>query len=118
MTIRTKQHEILDLRVAALLRAVNDVVEFSLAFLRDFQADGERLARGSTSIRFFCRQIAVRIAALVQAFSSVSACPFGDALFHRFVVTLFFWSEVAIGLAFFEQAVRSGAVLRRVCRLE
>jgi DNA polymerase len=44
--------------VAAFLRSINDIVEFSLTVGRNFQTHGERLARGSTSLRFLFRQIA------------------------------------------------------------
>jgi len=114
MTIGTKQHEILDLSVAALLDAVNDVVKPCLTFGRNFQTNGEWLAGSSASIGFLFRQIAVRVAALV----CVGARAFGDVVFYRLIVTLFFRSEIAIRLAFFEQTVRSGAVRGRVFRLK
>src|SRR5215213_10030908 len=118
MAIGTKQHEVLDLGVAALLCAVNDIVKPRLTFPGNFQANGERVAGCSASIGFFFRQIAKGIAALVHSFSGVGARSLGDSLFHGLVVALFFRSEVAICLALFEQTACCGAVLRRVCRLK
>src|SRR5829696_4258633 len=118
MTIGTEQHEILDLGIAAFLSAVNNIVESGLTFERNFQTHGEWLARRSAPVGFFFRQIAIGIAALVQAFSGVGARSFGDAFLHGLVVALFFGSEVAISLAFFDQAIGGVAMLRRVCRLE
>jgi hypothetical protein len=68
MTIRTQQHEIFDLAMTALLWSINDVVKLRLALGGTFKRR-KRLARGCASIRFFFRQIAIRIAALVDAFS-------------------------------------------------
>src|ERR1051326_7782978 len=100
--------------MAAFLRAVNDVVKFSLTFSRNFQTHSERLAGGSASIGFFFRQIAIRIAALVRD----CAGAFGDVFFDGRVFALFLRREVAIRRAFFEQTVRGGAMLRGVCGLE
>src|SRR3569832_1377636 len=106
MTIRTKQDEILDLSVAALLHAVNDVVKPRLTFARNFQTYGEWLARSGASIGFLFREIAIRVAALVR----IGARAFGDVFLHRLIVTFFFRSEIAVRLAFFEQTIGGGAV--------
>src|SRR6185369_496943 len=50
MTVGTKQHEILDLCVAALLRSINNVVESRLPLAWYFQTDGKRLACGGTTV--------------------------------------------------------------------
>ena len=118
MTIGTKQHEILDLSVTALLRAVNDVVESCLTFGWNFQTHRKRLARGGTSIGFFFRQIAVRITPLVQTFNALGARAFRDIFLDGLIVALFFRREVAIRFALFEQTVGGLAMLRRVCLLE
>src|SRR5689334_2805232 len=104
--------------MAALLWAIDDIVKLRLTFSRNFQADGKRLAGRGTRVRFCSRQLAIRIAAQVQSFRSLSASAVGDALLHVVVGALFFWSEVAISLACFKQLKRGGAVLWRVVGLK
>src|SRR6185503_20875099 len=106
MTIRTKQDEIFDLRVTTFLRSINDVVKSRLPFIRNFQTHCKRFARRSTSIRLFFWQIAKRITALVH----LLACTLGDVFLYILVVALFLGREVAIRLAFFEQAVRGSTM--------
>src|SRR5918996_2384844 len=118
MAVRTQKHEILDLRVAAFLCSVDDVVKFSLTFSRHFQAYRKRLSRSGTSIGFYFWQITKWVAALVHTLHSLRTRAFGDALLYVFVVAFLFRCEVAISLALFEEAIRSGSVLRRICRLE
>ena len=82
MAVGTQQHEIFDLGVAALLRSVNDVVKLRLAFARQL-SNAPRTARPRRrAIRFFFRQIAKRIAALVHAFGRLRARAFGDVLLY------------------------------------
>src|SRR5687768_9413819 len=100
--------------MAALLWSKNDVVKLRLAFSRHFQTHCEWLAGGGASIGFFFRQVAIRIAARVHTFNRLGARPFGDTLLHVFVVALFFRCEIAIRFSFFEEPVRSGAMLRCV----
>src|ERR1041384_1360834 len=118
MTIRTKQHEILDLGVTTFLRSINDVVKSRLAFGRNLQTHCERLACGSSSIRFLLGQVAKRITALVLSFSFLRACTFRDVFFYVLILTLFLWCEIAIRLALFEQAVRGSAMRGRIVRRE
>src|SRR5829696_2650000 len=114
MTVRTKQHEVLDLGVTTLLCSVDDVVKLCLALVRHFQANSERLSRGSATIRFFSWQIAIRIMTQI----SLSLGTFSDVLLDVFVVALFFRREVAIRLAFFDESVGGRSMLRRIGRLK
>ena len=59
-----------------------------LAFARNFQTHRKRLARRGAPVGFFLRQIAKRIAALIDAFGGVRARAIGDALLYSRVVAL------------------------------
>src|SRR2546421_6898421 len=100
MTIGAQQHEVFNLRVVALLRAIDGICKMRPAFARNFQAHGERLARSSTPPRLFLRQIAERVASLVVSFGSLRARTLGDALLDGRVRALLFRREVAVGFAF------------------
>src|SRR5687767_2911768 len=114
MTIGTKQHQVLDLSVTAFLRSVNDVLKIRLALAEHFQANCEWFSRSCALIRFFLRQIAIRIAPQI----SLSLRPLGDVLLDVFVVALFFRREVAICLALLDELVGGGSVLWRIRRLK
>src|SRR4051812_10375076 len=64
VAIRTKQYKIFNLRVAALLWSINNVVESCLTLYRNFQSDRKWLSRCSAFIRFVDWQITIRIAPL------------------------------------------------------
>ena len=55
MTVGSQQYQILDLRIVALLRTVDDVFEVCFAFARDFQANSKLFAGRSAPIRFRIR---------------------------------------------------------------
>jgi hypothetical protein len=80
MTIGTQQHEIFNLGIAALLRSVNDVVKFAFCLRAQLSNAPQtaRLLRRADQILLSANR--ERIAALVDAFSSLRARAFGDAL--------------------------------------
>jgi hypothetical protein len=100
MAIRTKQHEIFDFGMAALLWSINDVVEFCLAVAGTFKrtANGSPAAARDLILR---GRVTIRIAALVDAFSGLRARAFADSCLTVASSRCFFRSEVAISLAFF-----------------
>src|SRR6185503_18924561 len=110
MAIRSKQYEILYFRMAAFLWTIHFVVECCLPGDRHFQTHSKRLARCGTTICFFKWQVPIRIRALVDAFGGLRAGAFLIFLLDCRIITLFFWSEVAISLAFVYEPVSSFAV--------
>ena len=116
---RAQQHEVFYLGVFARLLAVDRVFEARRAFARDLQAHGERLARFGTPIRLFERQISVRITSVVSALGR-AALPrsLGYLLLDVPVRARALRSEVAVGLALFDETLRGRAVLVGVTRLE
>ena len=65
MAVRTKKDEVLGLRVLALLKAVNTVLERRLPVSANLQTDRKWLARGGPRVGFVCRKIAKRVVAHV-----------------------------------------------------
>src|SRR5437763_14851677 len=100
MTIRTKQHGILNCGISALLITVNNIGEFRSAFACNFQANCERLSNVRSSIGFIFWQIAKGIAAMINAFGRMGAGAFGNVSLDVCFRALLLWRKVAICLPF------------------
>src|SRR4051794_19114143 len=111
MTIRAQNHQVFDFAITSLLRAVHGVLELGLAFLWNFQTDGERLASGCTSIRLFFGKIAIGVAAMIHTFVCIRTSAIGNLLFHVRIGAVFLGREITIGFALFDEAIRGRAVL-------
>ena len=105
--------------MVARLLAVDGVGEARLPLARDFEADGERLAGFGALVRLRERQVAVGVAAVVNAFGDGCASrALGDLPLDVQVRAVFLRREVAVGLALLDETQRGGAVLVGVTRLE
>ena len=117
MTVRAEQNEVFDFGVIAFLKSVNRVFKTRLSRLGNFQTNRKRLARFGFRVRFFFRQIAIRIVAHVL-FAVLLPRAFDDRLLDVFVGGLFLRREIAVRFAFFQQAKRGGAMLFGVVGLK
>src|SRR5688572_9942408 len=95
MAVRSQQYQVFNFGMGTFLLAVNNVREVRSAFTRDFQSNRKWFTRSRPGVRFFQRQIAIRIAALIDSFGGLRASALGDALLDAFVVALLFRREVA-----------------------
>jgi hypothetical protein len=84
----------------------------------DFQTNRKRFTGARATVRFFLGQISKRVAAVIDTFSRIGARAFRDVFLYIRITAFLLWSEIAIGLAFFDQLSRGGAVLVRVVGLK